>query len=613
MNKKLIALLVGTSLGLAGCNSSSDKKDDVEPSEPINAVFNDIGVPVYGVNYQCDSGDKGTTNTQGQFKVEEGAICQFDLNDFKIGHNLLPITAVNTEVSGLTLGYEAPQRKLKSSDNPLRFAANLSALLQTISSVSEETDNLDVSGVQGETINEEILFVEDDDAFEELVREVEIIIDDETIVIGDEIDEGRIDVTPPSEAEDDIKDEIEGTYHSDNVARVLAHLQAILTGDTTVTDIQHELDAIRSDLETADNSNGHHQAALRALLEIAEVVNEDEVAQRIVVTGSDYTEMLAQLLDQSAAVDMVTKPQGTTEDVAHLLHEAALRLINASEKLALALPSPAFDINYDGASLSYSESLEIRTAALAAANVLSTLASYDVASDEYYLPLEAQLNNVEVVIRDQDGNWKEVTQDFNVEYYRVDSHQLEYFNDDQLFTHRRDAKYLTVAKQALTQAVKTALLLELAEEDQALLADVAAHLEDENSVFKLEEDGETVYLDLHAFYNASTSIDRNDFIIEASYECDTYDLTGGASYNEVFSMIKGDTICKHDDALNNDHTDWYKLMSVGYDADLEQEVFIKAVYADLMRDIKEAANSNLTNVLWCGYDDNDNRLSCLDD
>ncbi|MGR5340695.1 hypothetical protein ACPV50_12300 [Vibrio astriarenae] len=604
MNKKLIALLVGSALGLVGCGGSSNGDTGGDDDQLVNATFQDIGVPVFGVNYKCDTNDSGITDQKGQFEVQDGAVCNFDLDGFAIGKNTLAISEDNATISGLDLSLESTrvmQRSLTQLDSEaaLKFAANLSALLQTVSFTSE--DYLDVTHVAGDSIEEEILFVESDEEFDELIRKVEIIVDEERITVEDALEDETIDIeiTTPSDAEEDLEEEIQGNYESDAVKRVLAQLERIFAGDTTQIDVQDELNTMRDDLRTADGSNGRHQDALMAIIEIAEVMNEDEVAKRITVTGSEYTEMLAMLLDKNVAVDMITTPQGTTDDIADLLHESALRLINASEKLALAVPSAAYEVDYDGASLSYAQSLEIRTGALAAANVISTIASYDTASDEYYLPQREKISGVEVVVYDWATGEKELeTQDFDVEYIDLDIDEAAFFNDPKLFTHR-DNKYLETAKEALSAAVVTSLLLDLDDEALEILQSVDKHLSDESSVFTHTEDGETLYVNLHALYDSSKSVDRNDLEIFANNGCYQDD------YNEKLSKVAGDTVCAIDNWNSVDD-----LIPVGREG--SKTTYIKAHYSYLELDVQEAPNSNLTNVLWCGEEDG-NRISCLDD
>ncbi|EDM69005.1 hypothetical protein PE36_20410 [Moritella sp. PE36] len=644
MKKTLLALCVSSIL--VGCGSDSDSSTDTPTNPPSNgqviALFMDVQ-PVMGADYNCDTGDTGSTSELGQFTVTEGAICDFELDGYAIGSNREGITSKNNQITAYSLDAQTDQRVATLNTvapTPEQYAANISALLQSID-VIQTDDKLDTSDVVGESLIEaEPLAAIDDMTFEAalITVEVEVEVDGKPTVVPLPTE----NIKAPSEAKDDLNNQ----YTSENIAQIVLDLQDLLTGNITTVDIEAKLNEYRTLLESSDSSNGYHQKAFDAILEIAEIANMEEVAARVDITGSDYSEMLSTVIESSftpdVIIELIETPIGTTEDVSKILTEAANRLVHASERLAAAMPGEGYVLPYSEESdeaLTYQDSLVIRTAALGAANVLYTLSAYSAGDDTYYLPQSETFKDIDAVNETYTWNenppisWDDVQLDIDAEFDLYSYDPSGYYADSSLFSYRKNAaQLLTSAKSALTNAVTVSKLINLSsfvdeedvEEIAKIISDLDNHLDNPSSSLSIDEDGELTYINLHAFYNTQTGIDSSDFNITTnSYTCDTSDLGNNqAQYDIALSKIFSEPTCSHQanykmiDLWGNEYTNWdvIKVINNTYTEDSSITTFIPAVDADFEVNITESNNSTILDVVWCGIDeDTEEKVSCVEE
>lgn len=629
MKKAVLPLVIGAIL--TGCGSDSDSSSTPAPeskASQVSAVFMDAHA-VQGVAYKCDSEESGKTNEQGSFSVAEGAICTFELDGYALGKNREGITEVNNQVTAYSLeaGTVSAKtfRSTRSSVSSSDFAAKISALLQSID-LDKTDDKVDVSNVVGETLISANPLAASD--FKAAMQKVEIVDND-----GIQVAIPAENIVEPEEA----KESFNNNYYSENVAEVISDIKALAANGLTETDIEAKLIEYRQLLEAQDGSNGYHQKAADAILEIVEIANMEEVAARVDVLETDYTEMLAKLLDVTVNPDAVVqfneKLFNTTEDVSAILAEAAARLFNASARLGAAMPGEGYVLPYaddESQGLTYQDTLVIRTGALVAANALYTLSSYNMGSDAHYMPQSKTFTDVKVAEfhyynpSNQGPTLAEVTVDsIETEFTTVDTDPKAYFESEEVLTFRSNAgALLAEAKNSLAEAVKVAQLIDLeahyddqatVEEDTELLAKVSKHLADGDSY--LELDG--TYLNLHALYNVETSIDRSDFIVTVGdYVCTNAEQLINPAYSEEYSQILGFVACSHEN--ENNLTDWgwidYNLLAeVSYDWEADKSWLLPAVPADVAVDLEASNASNMLDIMWCGFDElSGDKISCED-
>lgn len=630
MKIKYLSLVVAA---LSGCGSDSSSDSTPTPSTQVTALFMDSSA-VEGVDYKCDSQEQGSTSELGQFFVEENAICDFYLDGYYLGSNREGITGKNNQITAYSL-YDTTSVRRRSvlPMTPEQYVANISALLQSIDADANSTNGIDTTKVVGKSLLEATpLDAKNDDEFKAAVANVTLINED-----GEENTISPENIKTPSEA----KEELNTQYTSENVAEIIDKLTTILSSeDLTTLDIESTINEYRSLLDADDKSNGYHQKALIAILEIAEVLNMPEVADRVTITGGsslNYTEMLAKTLDlfvtPSAIINLVETPIGTTEDVSRVLAEAAMRLVNASARLGSAMPGEGYVVPYADTGLTYQDSLVIRAGALVAANALYTVASYNAGDDAHYLPERETLSDIDVVTEQyrwndsgSDITWVEHTlETLNVEYDTFSSDSLEYIQSPEVFTfHSNAVELLTSAKAALKEAVNVAELVTLEDyldsneqtDAKVLITQLKSHLNGSKDFISL--DGS--YADLHAFYSVTTGIDRSDIqIVNSNYKCDMRYYDGNAEYDKELSRIFGEPTCSHNASyIIKDNwgqwTNWdlIKPLHSEHGDNYSNMTFIPAVNAELNVEITESKQSNIIDVAWCGLDENNNKVSCFD-
>lgn len=581
MKKALLPLLVGALL--AGCGGSdgpdygtnSNTGDgDGNGNGDITAVLLDTN-PVMGADFSCDTDETGTTNNFGQFKVSDGAICDFSLDGYSIGSNTTPISSDNTVVTPFGLEQTASvMRMIKASGiTAEQFAANISALLNSID-LNKSDDMIDTTSADGESLSSaNPLSAISDEVFAAAMAEVKIKNTD-----GTTADLPEADIVLPSDAGNSLDD----AYHSENLETALTDLKDTLEGDLTTVDIEAKLNEYRSLLETEDSSNGYQQDAAEAIFEILEIANSEEVANRFEITGSSYSEMLAKVLDlgvnPEATIKMIAESvTGTSDNEAALFADLAARLENAANKLGGAMPGEGYVLSYvDGdVMMNYQDSLVARAYALTLSNALYTLSAYNYGSDENYVLRDETIENVAIAVEvsnnddDDTGGGPntgspapEPTQpETGIKAYEdldyienrdVTTQTAPYLynpkaaltEDQNILTFHSNAdEQLTKAESSLMKATRIAdeidfskyiddSEIEYGEYDNpsrvAYFEDIIdqfnAYYAGDLDTIKIMTDGEFgyyTYLKPHALYNVETGLDRNDFdFSNAEYRCE---------------------------------------------------------------------------------------------
>lgn len=649
MQKAVLPIVIGAIL--SGCGSDSDSTPGTSPApNQVSAVFMDAS-GVEGVTYNCDTGESGETNSLGNFFVTSGATCLFEVDGYRLGSNREALTEDNHQVTAYALEVDgfAPSTR---TVNKTEYAGKVSALLQSID-LDQTDEKIDTSSVVGDSlIVADPLAAQD---FEEAMKAVKVV--DHS---GEEIAIPADNMTTPEQA----KKGLNKNYTSENVQHIIDEIKYLLASDIPTVNVESTLASMRSLLEAEDNSNGYHQQALDAILEIAEIVNMPEVSERVTITGTNYSEVLAQAIDLSmnpnAIVEFAEAPMGTTKDVSALFTELANRLENASARLAAAMPGEGYELPYSesGDALTYQDSLVIRTAAFGLANTLYTLSAYNMGSDELYLEKEVTLEGVEVkkeiaVFSWYEDNyedrvvlsreWHESKEDIDVEYDVISSDPLSLYTSEDVLAFHDDAdSMLKSAKLSLEQMVSVAQLISLeeyldegeVEDAEYLLEQLSTHLADEQSALAIELDGEELHANLHAFYSTEAGIDRSDFIFQARYQCETEYVSNGANveYSLELSKLFGEPTCSQDGNylidwdINDSYIDWNLVKVLDYTASISYDeeqnaststytyTFVPAVDAELEVTVKESPSSNVLDVIWCGIDeDTDEKISCLED
>ena len=639
MKKAFLPLLISSLLVGCGSGSNSDSTSDTPLPNSVTALFMDSAA-VMGVDYNCDNNERGTTSELGEFTVTEGAICDFSLDGYFIGSNKAGITSKNHQITAYALSAKSVTKTATKSSVPTskQYVANISALLQSID-VNQADNKIDTTDVVGESLTTSApLMAIDDAAFATAIQGVKVVINQ----AEDSIPTGNIKV--PSQATDELNDQ----YTSENISQIVSDLKDVLAGDITAVDIEAKLNEYRTLIEKDDSSNGYHQKALAAILEIAEIANMEEVATRVDITNTNYSEMLAKAISysfgQGAVIELVETPTGTTEDVSKVLIEAANRLVNASEKLAAAMPGESYVLPYSldsedkSSVVTYQDSLVIRTAALSAASALYTASAYNAGDDTDYLPQSQTFTDVAVVEERTtwDGTltrtWNETDKNIDAEFANYSYDPRSYYQSSSLFSYRLNATELLVsAKSALINAVVVSKFVNLSsyidEEEvtdvERLISDLDRHLSDESSFMSIQDDEDTTYVNLHAFYNTSEGIDRSDLdIVTSEYECDTSNLDGDATYSVQLSQIFSEPTCSYNgsytetDSSEEEYTKWSVIKELSYRNEGNTSIwtFIPVIDADFEVTITESSNSTLLDVMWCGINkDTEEKVSCIEE
>ncbi|WP_087019576.1 hypothetical protein [Thaumasiovibrio subtropicus] len=610
--KQLLAFSVAAAL--VGCGSGSDSGTTAPTLAPkakkVTAVLVDAAT-VEGVNYQCSGADgKGVTNAKGEFTVDDGASCTFDLDGFTLGQ-VDAVTQQNSVINTQALKPVSATKSLtRSSSADASYTARLSALLQSVDADGDFKNGIDVSQTDGETIQDDLLTL-NDQAYREALKKV-------ADLQGELLDDARI-VTPQEAVELLTKQ-----YDSDAVKDVITLLSDMDAGILADYDLESELGAIRNDLERNDGSNGYHRQTLLALLDVIEIVNTPAIANHIDVEGThfEYSSTLPKLLDSTfnpnATFDF-TAINGTSDELAALLHEAAKMLIDASARLGAAMPNDSYTLPYELlGGFDYQASLMVRATALQLANQLSVMAAYNFDDEEYVLPQTITLNALPVlgVWADRHLNLIQASQTigYEGEYTLASADPVSMINNTQLFKLRTDPKYLATAKEAVVQSVS---ILEAINWDENV--DTVAEINDMNQFVVnlkrhlnatdgnavpliIEADNTKRYVNLHAFYDVNKGIDRRVWNLNVDgYVCEV------GAYSAELSKVMNMPVCGHDldwvqNGMRTENPEHFQYIGNYYkeneDAFVSQFLQASPAAPNGEMTLNEA---RLNQVVWCGY------------
>ncbi|MFS1440119.1 hypothetical protein [Shewanella sp. 10N.286.48.A6] len=591
MKKTTIALSVLSAITfLSACSSDDDKKPEAPKS--ITATF--IDSEVAGLAFTCGD-DSGVTDTNGEFTFIENTACAFELGGFKIG-----TSATLTEADTVITPYDIAE----NADEGVRIAS----LLQTVNIKGDPENGIDVTGFDGGVLPTNLLSMDDDTFIAELEKSTDLV----------------------AVSIEDAKEHLDGNvgkskgYHSEAVQAVVDDAISIAV-EFEKANYQSKLAEYHAILDKGDDSNNADIETLKALIAIAEVVNDPLVAERLDIeqTEFNYTEMLPKVIDSvinSAKATFVEDIQGTTDDISAIFFSMAQRLVEASDKLGVSFVDENYVAMYqqDGsANITYNDAQSIRASALVLANGLSTFAAYQLGSDEYFLPQQDTFE-LDVIKRtssyDSSGSHyyqlEEIKMDIDTEYDSMSINSGLYLNDPSVGLLREDSQYFALAQKALTEAAEIGLTVDLeqlgleadeAKELRLYLTDLNAHLSAEDGVATplVIADGDLSYsLNLHAFYNMDTAIDRNDFSIHAYIVCDTK----GNEWSEKLSKVVNYGLCgsEEKDYLNNGSLNYSYVteFSSGIDDDGQRySLYLKGYQSYADGDIEESSTSTIDDVL----------------
>ena len=596
MEFKKLALATFVAAALTGCGGDDDSSPSESAPSKVTAQFIDSAVS--GLDYVCDTDETGMTDEEGYFTVTDGASCQFSLDGFDIG---------STEITA-----EQPVVTPYETTDSVEEAMKIASLLQTADADGDPDNGISV---------------EEFDGGDELPENLLELTEDEFIdTVAEATDTPPEDVVTPEDAKKHM-DENVGVgkgYHSLAVEEIVKDIQdtaADLEAGIEV-DFENKLSGYHAALNAGDDSNGADIETFEALLTIAEVMNNEYVKERVSYDGEFWfggaAEVLPNMLEAqfNNSIYAVFEPtiQGSTDDVSETLFELAQALIDASEKLGISFKDPSYVAMYnkkdDAYHLNFQDAQVIRTGALLVANMLTTSAAYSFGSDDYYIE-QTDTVEVEVIKVKQDDYCDEkpfeyVTQNVQVEYSKADVYSVDFQDDETVYSLRDNPKYLDLANDSLKAAAEVALKVELEailDEDEldqipyieGVLESLNTHMNSEDGVstpFSFEDDGIIYNVNLQAFYNLETGIDRNDFVLETNeIICEE----GDSVYDEG-SKVASDSVCKPTEEIEQVY-DLYNNNFVWIFSDADYAYYLNGYKADHELEWVPSESGDFNNIL----------------
>ncbi|MCP4323402.1 MAG: hypothetical protein GY787_16440 [Alteromonadales bacterium] len=578
--KNLLTSIIVLSLTACGGGDETPKN--------ITATFIDSAVA--GLEYQCDV-STGTTNEDGEFTIVEGESCSFSINGFQIG-TTDKITATNLIVTPYDTAENAAE------------AVKIASILQTIDADGDATNGINIIDFEIEIPS---------DIFE-TTDETEFI---KTLATTLEISEA--DIITLAQAQDHLDENVteKKGYHSIAVQEVIDDIIAISPTIET-ENYEEKLAEYKATLAAGDDSTNSDIEVLQSVIAITEVINKASILTRLDISVPNspfsYTDMLPKLITfatQEQADNILNFEDditGSSDDVAALLYDYALTLVTLSDKLKASFADENYIAIYskDGdLQLNYQDAQIARMAALSVANQLSLIAAYDIGSDEYFIIKTETLKDIPVLkVNHSTGLTTTDTQDIETDSVTIHYDPKSYFEDEGTFKLRQDAKYLTTAKDALAQLTTVAKTVDLAllnpdattdenEEITSQINKLYTHMhaaDGKTSPLVTVLENTTVTVNLHAFYNLATGLDREDI----DFDVDNMSVCYDANYNIDLSKIMGEPMC---DYSGTNYKHGLYLSDSG-----DYGIHLRAMYADDNSEWKFSADSNLKDIL----------LSCIE-
>ncbi|PSW49275.1 hypothetical protein [Photobacterium leiognathi] len=527
--KTALALLIpALSIGLVGCGGSDSDSSAPEPEKAvIDAKFIDSAVS--GLTYVCGE-NNGQTDSEGLFKTEEGQQCDFSLNSFKLGS-----TKVSTDSSIVT-----PYAIAGTASHAVKIAS----LLQSIDADGNPENGINVAEYDASKLPTD-LFDKEEAEFLKALTDAGVPAEN---VVSFADAKKHLDAHVP---------EVKG-FHSLAVEKIVKDIEAIIP-ELHKENYQAKLAEYKQILDQGDDSNNADIDVLKSVIEIAEVLNDEHVKQRVEFDYSqvdalfNYDSLLPQAIDYAInkTPELIIKGDfnnalASTDADAKLLFTLANKLITASDKLAVSFADVnrvAIYTQSEENHLTYQNAQSLRAVALTVANMLSTIAAYNAGSDENYLVQTAKNLTVKA------GKYGDVNPDpveyeygyvesvdypiASSEYDRASAFPVKWIEDKTVFTLRQDPIYLATALKSLSDAVEIAetkvdlseyLTKEELEDLQPLLANLNQHLQADNGadvLFDFSDTNVKAKLNIQAAYNLNTAIGRDDLAIsENKYTCE---------------------------------------------------------------------------------------------
>ncbi len=573
--KTALALLIpALSIGLVGCGGSDSDSSAPEPEKTlIDAKFIDSAVS--GLTYMCGE-NNGQTESEGLFKTEDGQQCDFSLNSFKLGS-----TKVSADSSIVT-----PYAIAGTASHAVKIAS----LLQSIDADGNPENGINVAEYDASKLPTD-LFDKEEAEFLKALTDAGVPAEN---VVSFADAKAHLDENVP---------ELKG-FHSTAVQKIITDVEAIIP-DLHKQNYQEKLAEYKKILEQGDDSNNADIDVLKAAIEIAEVLNDDHVKQRIEFDYSKvsnplftYDSLLPQALDYAInkTPELVIKGDfdnslASTDEDAKVLFGLANKLIAASDKLAVSFADVNRVAEYNKSEenrLTYQNAQSLRAVALTVANILSTISAYNAGSDENYLVQTAENLTVKAGKYGDDPSTESLESVYlgtikydvaSAEYDLASAFPVKWIEDKSVFTLRQDPIYLTTALKSLSDAVEIAetkvdlseyLIKEELEDLQPLLANLNKHLQADNGadvLFDFSDDDVKAKLNIQAAYNLNTAIGRDDLAIsENEYTCD-------GDIDESMSKVFNAPTCYKKGYYSIDnylgHDDDYGYMLEGVPADHE--------------------------------------------
>ena len=594
--QSLISLFVIATL--SACGSSSSSSDATSGAETITATFIDSAVA--GLNYQC--GDlSGTTNTAGEFILVEGEICSFSINGFNIGETD-KISATNLIVTPYDTADDA------------EAAAKIAAILQTIDADGDVSNGLDLVDFDKQIPSGILDSVDELTFIEELASAIEIEAAD------------VISLTDAKAHLDENVIEKKG-YHSTAVQEVIDDIIAIYPTIETVN-YQEKLAEYQAILEAGDDSNNSDIEVLQSVIAITEVINNAQILTHLDIlmlnSPFDYTDMLPQLISlatqaqTSYIIDFNQQVTGTSEDVAALLYDYSLALITLSDKLEQSFSDENYIAMYskdETLQISYQHAQFARMTALSAANQLSLLAAYDVGADDFFISESAQLEDIPVFKVDHSTapiSIEATTINIETENRSIEYDPQSYLQDANTLTLRQDEKYLATAKDALTQLSTVAKTIDLTLINPEIIAAgigseidklyTHMHADDgETSPLTVTYDNANITVNLQAFYNLATGLDKDNFDLDI----DNMFICAESNYNIDLSKVAGQPMCDYSGTGSDIEGLPYLYDSEGY------SYYLQAIATNNNAESAQlSSGSNIEDVL-LSCEDEETKVDCM--
>ncbi|MEF1206840.1 hypothetical protein [Photobacterium damselae] len=578
-SKTLLAVLIPTTLVLTGCGGdSSDSNDNgsVVPAGKIKATF--VDKEVAGLKYHCTSGETGTTGSKGEFVVTEGTRCSFSINNLELG---------TTQITDLNKKAITPYDITKNGN-----VKNIAALLQTLDSDGNPENGINLSDLDTSVeLPVSLLNTKNEAEFQQILSKQ---LPNKKVVSFTDAQK-HLDNTLS------VMGVLRG-YHSAAVEKIVTDINDNVLPKLSETDFQSKLTEYKTALNNAEKDNAD-VATLQAVITVAEVLNEPQVKERFSFTYPaddnpfDYSEILPQAIDAAvngrAKMLVNNEVTGSTDKEAETLYHFAQELKKASDMLGVSFSSSERIAQYDKdgkITLNYQQAQSIRAIALTAANMLSTVAAYQLGSDEQYLPKTAKDLNLKVVKETCDGN--NVDQPCNqvsttlpvetVDYENASIDPAALVKNPNFLALRSDPKYMELALEAISEAANIgATKVDLSQFDyptpedeqkaKELVNNLNQHFQapaDKVVLVNYSDEDMKLQLNLRAFFNVNTGLGHEDIkVIENKYSC---------TLNQDMTKVMNEPMCHEANYMG----DW-----LSYDPTQNIHYFIEGYPAEHILDI----------------------------